>query len=101
MKLSLDPQADAEIREAVAWYEAQRIGLGREFIAALDAAVQRIRRAPSQYSRLETLPEEENIRRLLLRRFPYAVIYEAADDEIKILAVAHNRRRPNYWLDRR
>jgi plasmid stabilization system protein ParE len=85
MKLRLDPRADAEIREAAAWYERQRVGLGIEFIAAIDAAVQRIRQQPQRYSRLETLPEEENIRRLLLDRFPYAVIYESAPKRFEFL----------------
>lgn len=101
MILHLDPEADAEIREAAAWYERQRTGLGREFLAAVDAAVQRIRQSPRRFPRLETLPEEENVRRLLLHRFPYGVVYEAAENDIRILAVAHTRRRPNYWKHRR
>jgi hypothetical protein len=46
MTLRLDPQAEAEIREAAAWYEAQRAGLGQEFISAVNSAVARIRKHP-------------------------------------------------------
>ena len=59
------------------------------------------KRKPERYPRLETLPDEETVHRLLLGRFPYAVVYEVAEDEIRILAVAHTRRRPNYWQHRR
>ncbi len=101
MKLQIDPEAAAETREAAAWYEKQTDGLGLEFLADVDDAIQRIRREPDRYARLETLPEEENVRRFLLKRFPYAVIYEVGAGEVHILAVAHTKRRPNYWRDRR
>ena len=100
MKLRIDPSAEEETREAAAWYEEQRSGLGVEFLAAVDDAVHRIRRTPESYTRLETLPEEESVRRFVLSRFPYAIIYELTDDEINILAVAHTRRRPGYWRNR-
>ena len=100
MNLLIDPAAEEETREAAAWYEQQRPGLGLEFLAAIDTAIQRIRRAPAQFSRLETLPEEESVRRALTDRFPYAVIFEEGEEEIRVLAVAHTRRRPNYWRRR-
>ncbi len=100
MNVRIDPQAEAETREAAAWYEERRPGLGLEFLAAVDDGVQRIRAAPERYSRLETLPDEQAVHRLLLGRFPYAIVYEVAEDEIRILAVAHTRRRPNYWQHR-
>lgn len=101
MKVRIDPEAEAETREAAGWYEQRHPGLGLEFLAAVDNAVQRIRNTPERYPRLETLPEEHAVRRLLLDRFPYVVVYESAEDEVRILAVAHTRRRPNYWRHRR
>ena len=101
MKLRIDPEAAMELRAAAAWYEERRVGLGVELLAAVDSAIQRICQSPHGYPRLETLPEEESVRRLLLRRFPYSVIYEATIDEVRVLAVAHTRRRPNYWNRRR
>jgi toxin ParE1/3/4 len=100
MKLRIDPAAEEETQEAAQWYEDQRGGLGLEFLAAVDAVVQRIRDNPFAFALLETLPEEQNIRRFLLTRFPYAIIYEIASDEIRILAIAHTRRRPGYWKKR-
>ncbi len=46
------------------------------------------------------MPDERTIRRFLLRRFPYVIIYEIVSDEIHILAVAHTKRRPGYWKNR-
>ncbi len=91
MKVRIDPDAYAETREAAAWYEQRHPGLGMEFLAAVDNAVQRIRHAPERYPRLETLPEEEGVRRLLLDRFPYAIVYEVVEDDVRILAVAHTQ----------
>src|SRR5262245_42511199 len=97
MKLRIDPGAEEETREAAHWYEERRAGLGREFLAAVDEAFQRIRNDPMAFAQLETLPDESNVRRFLLKRFPYAIIYEAMSTEIRILAVAHARRRPQFW----
>jgi toxin ParE1/3/4 len=101
MKLRIDPAAEEEAQEAALWYEDRRRGLGLEFLAAVDNGVQRIRNDPLAFAALEALPEELNVRRFLLRRFPYAIIYEIIPNEIRILAIAHMRRRPHYWKKRR
>lgn len=101
MKLRIDPSAEAELREDAAWYEEQRSGLGSEFLAAVDAGIQQIRRDPYRFARIESVPDEENVRRLQLNRFPYIIIYEVISSEVCILAVAHAHRRPGYWRDRR
>ena len=100
MNLRIEATAEAEAREAAEWYEQQRTGLGLEFLVAVDQAIQQIGVAPERFPRLETLPDEELVRRHLLTRFPYAVVYEMTASEIRIIAVAHTRRRPNYWLNR-
>lgn len=96
MKLRIEAAAEAETREAAEWYERQRPGLGLEFLVAVDAAIQLICLSPERSPRLETVPEEESVRRHLLKRFPFAIIYETTTSEIRIVAVAHTRRRPNY-----
>jgi toxin ParE1/3/4 len=101
MNLRIHPAAEEETRKAALWYERQRSGLGAEFLAAIDTAIQQLQEAPLRFSRLETLPNEDTVRRRLVKRFPYAVIYELLANEIEILAVAHTRRRPGYWKRRR
>lgn len=89
--------ASEEFAAAVQWYEEQRPGLGAEFYdAVVDTA-----------DRIETHPEigtpaspDQRIRRVLVRRFPYQVVYRLLLDEIVIIAVAHLKRRPGYWKAR-
>lgn len=101
MKLRIDRAALQELADAADWYEGRRRGLELELLAALDAALQVIRADPRRSAQLETLPEEPGVRRMLLDRFPYAIVFEETKDEIWILAIAHTRRRPGYWRDRR
>jgi plasmid stabilization system protein ParE len=85
--------------EAARWYESHREGLGTEFIDAVDHAVDRIAETPQTGSSVPS-DVDEAIRRRAVRRFPYHVVYLELADRIQILAVAHDRRRPAYWLDR-
>lgn len=100
MTLRIDGAASDEARAAALWYDDQRAGLGAEFLATLDAAIERIHENPETGSLLETMPDEPNVRRVLLRRFPFLIVYEISSDEVRIVAVAHDRRRPNYWKER-
>jgi toxin ParE1/3/4 len=101
MKLRIEAEAESEAEDAAHWYEARRQGLGVEFLAAVDNGIRRIQKNPERYGRLEYLPDEQAIRRLLLKRFPFAIVYEILTDEIHVMAIAHTRRRPGYWKRRR
>lgn len=92
---SYHPAAIEEIIKAARGYERERPGLGRELRAELDAAVEFLRRFPEAAA-----PVRRNLRRKHLQRFPYALIYAVEDSEIRIYAVPHRRRRPEYWLGR-
>jgi len=89
------PDAEIEILAAMEWYERQRRGLGLEFELALDAAMQGLSRHPQKHAWVGL-----RTRRLLLRRFPYLVLYVAEGDEILVTAVFHVRRDPARWSDR-
>lgn len=88
--------AEAELREALRYYEAQRPGLGSEFRTEFEAAVQRVRENPES----NAVEDDSGARYCMLRRFPYNIVYVDLDDRIWVAAVAHQRRRPRYWARR-
>ncbi len=95
LSVVFDPAAREELVEAVAYYDQQRATLGDEFLLELKRAVTRIRDFPAAWPVMS-----RRSRRCRLTRFPYGLVYQVTEDEIRILAVAHLRRRPRYWRDR-
>jgi plasmid stabilization system protein ParE len=98
--LRLDEEAEKELAFADSWYEARRPGLGGDFVAAVRTASQRIARRPKQYRLVPGVSRSLSVRRCLLRRFPYALVFVELEHEIRVLAVAHLHRRPGYWRGR-
>jgi toxin ParE1/3/4 len=96
----LSPEAVDELAEAAAWYRDRRPGLEVEFLAEFERVLPLIQNSPASFSRVLDLPADLVIRRALLPRFPYAVVFMDLGAEIRVLAVAHARRRPGYWLNR-
>ncbi len=96
----LSPEAVDELAEAAAWYKARRSGLELEFLAEIERILPMVGDSPASFPRLLDLPVDLVIRRALLPRFPYAVIFMDLQTEVRVLAVAHTKRRPDYWLDR-
>jgi len=88
-------EAEKEIEQAFLWYESQRAGLGLEFLLALDAAVGRLRRLPEGHEIVAL-----RTRKLLLRRFPFLLLYTLEEQRILVTAVFHGRRDPKIWSDR-
>jgi plasmid stabilization system protein ParE len=86
------PAARAELTEAVAWYEAQRPGLGEDLGQVVAAALARLSAHPALYP--EVLA---GVRRIVLARFPYSLFYRVRPESIEILAVFHHRRDPVTW----
>ena len=89
------PEAESDIKEAYLWYEGRRPGLGEEFILSLEAAFSAIQRQPELYQIVY-----EQVRRELIKRFPYGVFYVYENEEIVVLAVFHIRRDPKMWQKR-
>ena len=100
MSVRILPEADGESLEAALWYEDRRSGLGDEFLAERAHVLVEIGTNPQSHTKLEFYSGPHEIRRVLLRRFPYAVIYACRPGEVLVVAVAHTRRRPLYWLGR-
>jgi plasmid stabilization system protein ParE len=95
-----EDEADAEYREAGRWYDAKQAGLGVEFFDEVDAAIRRVLDFPSSGARVRRLSAELSVRRLAVARFPYHVVYVEPATELRILAIAHDRRKPGYWKKR-
>jgi toxin ParE1/3/4 len=89
--------ATRETRKAIVHYEEQRENLGRELRIEVEAAVQRLRRNPRSYP----LYDDQGTRKVVLRRFPFTIFFVELEDSFWIAAVAHHKRRPNYWARRR
>lgn len=101
MKSSILPDAQLEATEAAIWYELRRTGLGVEFTDELSRMRRRICDWPELWPRLECYPGPHEIRRCHFDpKFPYRIIFWRRSDEIVVIAVAHMRRRPFYWLER-
>jgi plasmid stabilization system protein ParE len=95
-RLLLSPEAEADLDEAFAWYEAQRPGLGSEFFAEVARVLQRIEDTPLGYAVVQ-----ERTRRAVVRRFPYSVFFVVEPEIIDVTAVMHGRRDPGRWQARR
>lgn len=88
-------EAEAELTEAVEWYEARARGLGAEFLRAVEASVAAIQRNPTRNPLVLGAA-----RRAALRRFPYSLVYLPSDGQILIVACVHTRRDPQRWRGR-
>ena len=87
--------AEAELQDAAAWYDERSPGLGLRFILAVQRKTDEILEAPQRW------PFAAGSRRVLMGRFPYALVYrEISEDQVEIIAVAHLKRRSPYWSDR-
>ena len=95
MKVEFHPIASEEIVETTAYYEGEVPGLGSGFIAEVERVVAVLRDQPNIGQSVG-----EELRRILLARFPYSLIYSIESEWIWVIAVAHYRRRPGYWQNR-
>ena len=95
MNIRLLEPAQAELDEAIAWYAEQAPGLGDAFLIETLKAIKLIEQFPAAWH-----PLTPQVRRCRLKRFPYSVVYTQDVDDILILAVAHQHRKPNSWRTR-
>ena len=95
MKVGLRPAAERDIADAVAWYDEQQPGLGDEFLARLDAVLERIVERPGGFPATHS-----TFKRALLGRFPYTIYFRAETEQIVVFAVYHQRRNPRLLATR-
>lgn len=88
-------EAEADLAEAALWYERRCVGLGTEFLRAVDACLSLISRQP------EIFPMVHREARMgLPRKFPFLIIYRVFPDFISVVAVVHGNRHPRSWRSR-
>ena len=95
-RISFHLLAEQELNEAASYYNAASPGLGTVFLDEVEYAVKQILEHPEAAPLVNRV-----VRRKLVRRFPYSVMYSVQTDTIRILAVANQKRRPFYWRGRK
>lgn len=97
MRVVLRREAESELVAAAHYYESLRPGLGAAFLDEAEKAFEALMQFPSQWRVVRA-----DVRRGLLRRFPYAFYYweKVAGEELGILSISHSKRHPLYWLSR-
>ena len=89
------PEAEADLVNARDGYERQREALGAAFLRCVEEVLERIGRTPEMYTTVY-----HDVRRALTRRFPYAVYYRIAGNEVVVLGILHTHRDPREWQSR-
>jgi len=89
------PEVREELDEAYTWYENQQAGLGDEFLDCVDEMLNRICQMPESYAVVY-----RDVRRVVVRRFPYAVYYRIVSSRVIVTAIFHSRRNPKSWQAR-
>ena len=87
--------AEDEMTEAASFYETASSQLGSDFLDDVQRAVHRLREFPQAGEAIDL-----SLRRTLLRRFPFSLIYAIEENVVVVVAVAHHGRRPRYWQSR-
>jgi toxin ParE1/3/4 len=92
--------AASEAVEAAAWYEARRRGLGADFRSEFKLVLDRLREGILPGTPWPGRLGERGVKRVSMKRFPFFVVFVPTGEQVVLLALAHHRRKPNYWRDR-
>lgn len=95
--IRVDAEAEEEISHAIDRYEDEREGLGAEFWEELRTAMRTLEAPGPECGHVIGLPRELGVRRKLLVRFPYAIVFVEGDVFVRVISVMHGHRRPAYW----
>ena len=93
--LSFRREVYDDVQKGYLWYESRRFGLGEDFLLMLEESYARIVSNPQHYPIIY-----QNVRRKLIRRFPYSIFFIQHTDKIIVLAVLHTRQSPKIWQKR-
>jgi plasmid stabilization system protein ParE len=97
-RVRLRHRAKRELREAIAWYGERSEAVAKRFAAEVRQALEHLEQFPSTGAFVPSLADPD-VRRLPIHNFPYHIVFVRLADHISVLAVAHDRRRPGYWVD--
>lgn len=95
----IHPSAVAELDSAADWYDSEELGLGMTFIDTVGAAINLIVARPQAWQR-ERIVGRRDVRRFVISRFPFVVVYYVESDAVHVIAVAHTKRAPGTWHTR-
>jgi len=95
--IALTSDAQLELRAAANWYAGQESGLGEDFMAEVDRLFALLVEGAHRYP---VWRRDRPYRKALLHRFPYVIFFVDEPDQVRILAIAHQKRKPGYWLRR-
>ena len=91
--VEIAPGAERDIGDSFRWYQERNALVADAYRAEVFGAIDKIAEAPLSHP-----PDDEGNRHRVLRRFPYSLYYEVVESTVTILAVAHHRRKPGYWV---
>ena len=95
LNLIFHPDIEHEVKASYEWYQNQAVGLGDDYLNELETAYQAIVELPDTWPKFQN-----NLRRFLLSKFPFSVIYRFNQETVFVVAVMHNSRKPGYWRER-
>jgi plasmid stabilization system protein ParE len=98
-RLRIEAAAEEDLDAAIAWYEERKETLGARFLAAALQAMRLIAANPFLGAKPPAVADEDT-RRVLVKKFPYAIVYYVEGDEVRVVAVAHGKQEPEYWKSR-
>ncbi|MBZ0150093.1 MAG: type II toxin-antitoxin system RelE/ParE family toxin [Planctomycetes bacterium] len=91
----LHPEAVAEALAAKAWYQERSLRAAQAFVRELGRVMEQLQASPLRWP-----AGAHGMRRILLRRFPFGIVYRLTPATIQVIAVMHLHRRPGYWKRR-
>lgn len=94
-RINLRPEAETEISETAGWYTRRGIGLGTDFLDEVANTLSVLGENPDRFPIVEG-----DIRKTLLRRFPYVILFSIRGDAVVVISCFHTRRDPTHWRDR-
>ena len=93
--ITFHPDADAEVISAAGYYEEQQNDLGKRFLSSVEEGLARIRFNPLLFPSICG-----DVRRCLMRTFPFGILFRLTENNLTVVAVIHLKRKPGYWKNR-